>query len=117
MEINGKERHFEYLIKAYDDICALCPDEDMSRIGEKFSNPSESVDMAISCAVILNKCYEDHQHHISPDYKPDYLTREDFDFEPVSIMHEVTGEIMKAFREGNRQTVKTEPVNKKGKNA
>lgn len=113
MIIAGKERHFEYLIACYDEICALCPGGDISRIGEILNDQSKGPDMAIACAVAMNRCYEDHQHYLDPAHEPDYLTREDFRFEPVSRIRELYGEIAKAFKAGNSQTVKTEPVKRK----
>lgn len=113
MKIAGKERHFEYLIACYDEICALCPGGDISRIGEGLNDQSKGPDLAIACAIAMNRCYEDHQHYLDPDHKPDYLTSEDFRFEPVSRIRELYGEIGKAFKAGNSQTVKTEPVKRK----
>lgn len=113
MQIAGKERHFEYLIACYDEICALCPGGDIGRIDEALGDQSKGPDMAIGCAIAMNHCYEDHQHYLDPSHEPDYLTRDDFKFEPVYKIRELYGEIAKAFKTGNAQTVKTEPVKRK----
>jgi hypothetical protein len=110
MEINGREINFELNVQSHEEICAICPDGDLARMGELYANPGtrKAVEANIKIAIALNRGYEDHKHFDDPNYSPRYLTEEDFRFYPYYKMPELEKELSAAMTAGMKETVETD---------
>ena len=80
MLIHGRDIHFMLTCGASAEISKLCPNNDLSRMGELFADSSDLVkmlDVIGTMAVALNKGYEMNQKFIAPGYEPNPITFEE----------------------------------------
>lgn len=113
MKIKGKERCFEFNVQSHEEIAKLCRDNDISNLAEIMTNTLTSADTIISMAIAMNRGFEDHRAYDNPNYKAEYLEKEDFRFLTMVEMKQLEKEIMDAMNFGNRTEIETEEPKKK----
>lgn len=118
MIIRGKERRFELNVQSHEEIAKNLRDEDFANFGELYQRGSlATIKADIMLAITMNRAFEDHRAYDNPDYKPDYLTEEDFRFFSQAQLAELETELTKAMNAGNEISVETEEPKASGKNA
>ena len=118
MIIKGKERRFELNVQSHEEIAKNLRDEDFANFGELYQRGSlATIKADIMLAITMNRAFEDHRAYDNPDYKPEYLTEEDFRFFSQAQLAELESELTKAMNAGNETTVETEEPKESGKNA
>lgn len=119
MIIRGKERYFELNVQSHEELAAICPNGDVSTLGDLFKEDTgvANVQTDIQIACILNKGYEDRMAFENPDYKPVYLTADDCRFLSIEEVHQLEAEITTAIKEGRKVSVIGEAPKATGKNA
>lgn len=118
MIIRGKERRFELNVQSHEEIAKNLRDEDFANFGELYQRGSlATIKADIMLAITMNRAFEDHRAYDNPDYKPEYLTEEDFRFFSQAQLAELESELTKAMNAGNETTVETEEPKASGKNA
>lgn len=118
MIIKGKERRFELNVQSHEEIAKHLRDEDFANFGELYQRGSlATIKADIMLAITMNRAFEDHRAYDNPDYKPDYLTEEDFRFFSQAQLAELETELTKAMNAGNEISVETEEPKASGKNA
>jgi hypothetical protein len=110
MIIRGKERHFEFNVQSHDEISRICRDNDIANMAELYENSVDTVHNIIRIAVILNRGYEDHKAYDDPDYKPEYLTEDDFKFMLYPDIRKLEGILNTVMAEGRETEIETAPV-------
>ena len=109
MQINHRERHFEFNVQAHTEISRLCRDEDLANIAELYTGSSiNTVKNIIQIAIIMNKAYEDHRIYEDPAHVGVYLTEEDFkfmDYQEILQLEKVLNNVMV---KGSEVTVEAE---------
>lgn len=118
MIIKGKERRFELNVQSHEEIAKHLRDEDFANFGELYQRGSlATIKADIMLAITMNRAFEDHRAYDNPDYKPEYLTEEDFRFFSQAQLAELESELTKAMNAGNEISVETEEPKTSGKNA
>lgn len=118
MIIKGKERRFELNVQSHEEIAKHLKDEDFANFGELYQRGSlATIKADIMLAITMNRAFEDHRAYDNPDYKPEYLTEEDFRFFSQAQLAELESELTKAMNAGNEISVETEEPKASGKNA
>lgn len=118
MIIRGKERRFELNVQSHEEIAKHLRDEDFANFGELYQRGSlATIKADIMLAITMNRAFEDHRAYDNPDYKPEYLTEEDFRFFSQAQLAELETELTKAMNAGNEISVETEEPKASGKNA
>ena len=118
MIIKGKERRFELNVQSHEEIAKHLRDEDFANFGELYQRGSlATIKADIMLAITMNRAFEDHRAYENPDYKPEYLTEEDFRFFSQAQLAELESELTKAMNAGNEISVETEEPKASGKNA
>ena len=109
MGINGKERGFLLTIGASAEISELCPQGDLSRLGEVF-NQSYAKQIRITARLIaaMSRGYENQKHYEDPSYEPDALTVDEIMTLDTQMFQELTHEVMQKFGSDQQPTVETE---------
>jgi hypothetical protein len=109
MVINGKERGFLLTIGASAEISELCPQGDLSRLGEVF-NQSYAKQIRITARLIaaMSRGYENQKHYEDPSYEPDALTVDEIMTLDTATFQELTHEVMQKFGSDQQPTVETE---------
>ena len=113
MKIKGKERCFEFNVQSHEEIAKLCRDNDISNLPEIMTNTLTSADTIISMAIAMNRGFEDHRAYDNPNYKAEYLEKEDFRFLTMAEMKLLEKEIMDAMNFGNKTEIEIEEPKKK----
>lgn len=118
MIIKGKERRFELNVQSHEEIAKHLKDEDFANFGELYQRGSlATIKADIMLAITMNRAFEDHRAYDNPDYKPEYLTEEDFRFFSQAQLAELESELTKAMNAGNEISVEAEEPKTSGKNA
>ena len=118
MIIKGKERRFELNVQSHEEIAKHLRDEDFANFGELYQRGSlATIKADIMLAITMNRAFEAHRAYDNPDYKPEYLTEEDFRFFSQAQLAELESELTKAMNAGNEISVETEEPKASGKNA
>lgn len=114
MIIFGHEYGFMLTVGASEEVSELCPDGDLSRLGEILQGSyKDTIDvvtkmiLSMSRAYDLNKAFEGH-----PQEHPE-LTAEMLKALPQDKFIAVQQEAMSAFRGDTQTTVEVEPSKKK----
>lgn len=116
MIIHGKERGFRFTIRASIEMAELCPDKDISRMGELLDGKSfqEMALQVAKLAIIMNKAdeeavaYEGTRERIEPITEDEMMTLTTEEFTAVQQ------EIFKAYGADTTRTVEVEPSKKNG---
>lgn len=114
MIIHGRECGFRFTIRASIEVAELCPDKDLSRMGELFEGKSYG-DMAMQTAklaAILSKAneeavaYDGSREPAKPLTEDEMLTLTQEEFQAVQA------EVLKAYGADTARTVEVEPSKK-----
>ena len=112
MNIRGRERQFLLTVRGRDEIAALCPESDISKIWDVLRT-SGKTDVMRKMMLIMNRDHEDHEHYHNSGYQVDYLTDEDLQMLTMTEFRELDTEVSNAFLKGMEVSVDVEE--KKGK--
>lgn len=109
MLINGRNTGFKLTIGASDVICKLCPDNDLSRIGEVLdAGYSDVLNVAVEIMTALSNGYEEAQAYADPTHVKRPLTRgEVLAMSPAEFM-QLRGEAFGTLAKDVTATVETE---------
>ena len=95
MVIHGKERGLLLTVGASVGIAELCPNGDMSRLGEVLSAENaygEQVKTISKIIIEMNRGFEMSKKFSEPDYIPEIITEEEL----LALPPKVFGEFQKA---------------------
>lgn len=110
MLLHGKERKFMLTVGASQEVAALCPDNDLKRIGDVMQGDYVTVtDNIMKLIVTLNKAYEEAQAYESPGYTPAPLTLEQLRTVTPAQLKVLEAEALAAFAADTTPTVEVEP--------
>ena len=122
MKIYGREIRFRRTVGATCDIADLCPDKDISRIGEVMNGGTTRSQFRAMCGFVaaLNKGYEDWQKFTASHVgsfgsvgEVEFVFQDPLTFEELSTLspEELSAlflEAMEVFNEDGKTTVETE---------
>ena len=114
MIINGKERGFLLTIGASAEISELCPQGDLSRLGEVFNQTNYAKQIRVTAKLIaaMSRGFENQKHYEDPDYEPDPLTVDEILALDTNTFQELTHEVMQKFGADQKPTVEAEAKKK-----
>lgn len=115
MKINGKEYGLFLTIRAWTEICELCPDGDFGKVGDLLQGKGQMMNV-VRILASLSRGYADHEVTVEGHERPEVLTEAYLSSLSPFILAEagVVEEITTAMQGGTAQEIETEPV--KGKN-
>lgn len=115
MEVHGREVGFRFTVGASAKISDLCPDGDISRLGEVLEGQYGKV-ARDSAAIVaaLSEGYEQAQAYEAPGYKPVPLTVDEVMTLRVDEFARLQQAALAAWMEDSRPTVEVEPEKKEG---
>lgn len=113
MQVHGREVDFLFTVGASVKISELCPDGDLSRLGELLEGQYGQVtrDTATIIAA-LNEGYELAMAFEAPGYKPQPLTADELLALSFAEFGALQKAALEAWRAGNATTVEVEPEKK-----
>lgn len=108
------ERGFKLTVGASIAISKLCPDGDISRIGEilEGKNYADTVQTSSAIIIALSEGYEKSKRYEDSTYKPNPLTMDDILSMPPDDFKELQLEAFKAFRADAKPSVELEKPKK-----
>lgn len=113
MIINGKERGFLLTIGASAEISDLCPQGDLSRLGEVFSQSyAKQIRVTAKLIAAMSRGYENQKHYEDPSYEADPLTVDEIMTLDTNTFQELTHEVMQKFGADQKPTVEVEDKKK-----
>lgn len=115
MQVHGREVGFRFTVGASAKISDLCPDGDISRLGEVLEGQYGKV--ARDSAAIIAALSEGHEQAYcfeEPGYKPRPLTVEEIMTLRMDEFSRLQQAALAAWMEDSRPTVKVEPEKKEG---
>lgn len=115
MVIHGKERGLLLTVGASVGIAELCPNGDMSRLGEVLSAENAYGDQVKTISKIIiemNRGFEMSKKFSEPDYIPEIITEEELLALPPKVFGEFQKEALAAFKGDTKTTVEVEPSKK-----
>ena len=115
MQIYGREVGFRFTVGASAKISDLCPDGDITRLGEVLDGQYGQVTRDTAAIMVaLSEGYEQARSFEVPGYKPDPLTADElFSLRP-SEFNALQQAALAAWMEDSRPTVEVEPEKKEG---
>ena len=115
MEIHGREIKFLRTVKATSDLAKLCPNGDINRIGELFSESDISTTIESGAKLIhfLNEGYEMNKHFMDKDYKPNVLSVEEIMYLDDATYTKLIQSAMASLGVGAETTIEVEEPKKK----
>lgn len=115
MVINGRECGFRFTISASIEVAELCPDKDISKLGELFKEESfkNSVIQTVKLAAILSKANEEAVAYDGSRKPEKPLTEGELLSLTQDKFYAVKDEIVKACIGDAARTVEIEPPKKK----
>ena len=115
MQIYGREVGFRFTVGASAKISDLCPDGDISRLGEVLEGQYGKV-ARDSAAIVaaLSEGYEQAQAYEVPGYRPRPLTVDEVMTLRVGEFAALQQAALAAWTEDSRPTVEVEPEKKEG---
>ena len=113
MIINGKERGFLLTIGASAEISDLCPQGDLSRLGEVFSQSyAKQIRITAKLIAAMSRGFENQKHYEDPSYEADPLTVDEIMTLDTNTFQELTHEVMQKFGADQKPTVEVEDKKK-----
>lgn len=115
MVIHGKDRKFLLTIGASADIADLCPDGDMTQIGEIFAKASfaEQVKFTIKMAIAMNRGYEENKAFEIAGYEEDVITEKELRTLTPDQLQELSSAVLAAYRGDMSGEIEAEPEKKR----
>ena len=116
MNIFGHEYGFMLTVGASEEISELCPDGDLSRLGEALEGSySKTIGMVVKMVLSMSRAYDLARAFEGHPVDHPGLTAEMLKALPQSKFLAVQNEAMAAFRGDTKTTVEVEPSKKKDK--
>lgn len=113
MQIYGREVGFRFTVGASAKISDLCPDGDISRLGEVLEGHYGKVARdSASIIAALSEGYEEACAFETPGYKPQPLTVEEVLTLRVGEFVQLQKAALAAWKEDSKPTVEVEPEKK-----
>lgn len=115
MKIHGREIKFLRTVKATADLAKLCPNGDINRIGELFSEKDISTTIESGAKLIhfLNEGYEMNKQFMEPGYKPNIISVEEIMYLDDATYTSLIQSAMKGLGMGAETTIEVEEPKKK----
>lgn len=115
MKIHGREIKFLRTVKATADLAKLCPNGDINRIGELFSEKDISTTIESGAKLIhfLNEGYEMNKQFMEPGYKPNIISVEEIMYLDDATYTSLIQSAMKGLSMGAETTIEVEEPKKK----
>lgn len=115
MQVHGREVGFRFTVGASAKISDLCPDGDISRLGEMLEGQYGRV-ARDSAAIIaaLSEGYEQAQSYEVPGYKPRPLAVDEVMALRMDEFARLQQAALAAWMEDSKPTVEVEPEKKEG---
>ena len=115
MKIHGREIKFLRTVKATADLAKLCPNGDINRIGELFSEKDISTTIESGAKLIhfLNEGYEMNKQFMEPGYKPSIILVEEIMYLDDATYTSLIQSAMKGLGMGAETTIEVEEPKKK----
>lgn len=113
MQVHGREVGFRFTVGASAKISDLCPDGDISRLGEVLEGQYGKV-ARDSAAIVaaLSEGYEQARAYEAPGYKPAPLTVDEVMTLRVDEFNALQQAALAAWTEDSKPTVEVEPEKK-----
>ena len=110
MKIYGREIRFRRTVGATCDIADLCPDKDISRIGEVMNGGTTRSQFRFiyNFIMALNKGYEDAEQFKNKDHVKQVITFEELSTLDTDEAMALFKEAMEVFNGDGKTTVETE---------
>lgn len=109
MIIHGKERKFLLTVGASAEIAELCPDGDLSRIGEALGvSFAKNLRFIARMIAAMSRGYEENRKYMEPGYEPDPLTVNEVLSLQMSEIKELQDEAFAAFKADTAPSVEVE---------
>lgn len=114
MQIYGREIKFRRTVGATCDIADLCPDKDISNLGDVMTGGSTRDQFRAMCGFVaaLNKGYEDAAQFEDKSYVKRPLTFDELSTLSPEELTALFVEAMETFNADGETTVETEPQKK-----
>lgn len=95
-------------------LSELCPDNDLSRLGELFETTDyfKQINTVVQFLSIMSKGYEEHMYYSNADYKQNPLTEGELMSLPMDKLKDLQALAFAAFKDDTTPTVETEPAKK-----
>lgn len=118
MKIHGKEIKFLRTVKATSDIAKLCPNGDINRIEEVFSEKdiAGTIENGAKLIHFLNEGYEMNKHFEDPSYQPNIISVEEILYLDDATYTKLIQSAMKDLNNGAETSIEVEESKKKGGN-
>lgn len=118
MQIYGREVGFRFTVGASAKISDLCPDGDITRLGEVLDGQYGQITRDTAAIMVaLSEGYEQARSFEVPGYKPDPLTADElFSLRP-SEFNALQQAALTAWVEDRKPTVEVEPEKKESSKA
>lgn len=113
MVLNGKERHFALTVGAYFDIAQICPEHDITMLGDLLSNDNMAMQTIIKMAVAMNKAYNDQRQWQGLETEGDSLTEAELYTMPLDGLKALSNEVMASYTLGSATEVEAKDSKKK----
>ena len=115
MQVHGREVDFRFTVGASAKISDLCPDGDISRLGEVLEGQYGKVTRGTAAVVAaLSEGYEQAQSYEVPGYKPRPLAVDEVMALRMDEFARLQQAALAAWREDSKPTVEVEPEKKEG---
>lgn len=113
MQIYGREVGFRFTVGASAKISDLCPDGDITRLGEVLEGQYGQITRDTAAIIVaLSEGYEQARSFEVPGYKPDPLTADElFSLRP-SEFNALQQAALASWAEDGKPTVEVEPEKK-----
>lgn len=114
MIIHGKERNFLLTIGASADIADLCPDGDMTQLGDVFAKATfaDQVRFTIKMAIAMNRGYEENKAFEVDGYVEDILTEKELRTLTPDQLQTLSAAVLEAYKGDMQGEIEAEPEKK-----
>jgi len=115
MELNGREVGFRRSVLATTKIAEVCPNRDISKLGDLLgADIVTAIDAAVAFVCALSEAYELHRKREDPAYIPNPVTKEELMDEDEETLMALVMAGVEVFHADGKVTVEAEAP--KGKN-
>lgn len=115
MQIYGREVGFRFTVGASAKISDLCPDGDITRLGEVLEGQYGRITRDTAAIMVaLSEGYEQARSFEVPGYKPQPLTMEEVLTLRMGEFAQLQQAALTAWAEDSKPTVEVEPEKKEG---
>lgn len=113
MQIYGREVGFRFTVGASAKISDLCPDGDITRLGEVLEGQYGQVTRDTAAIMVaLSEGHEQARSFEEPGYKPQPITAEEVMSLTMSEFNALQQAVLAAWTEDSKPTVEVEPEKK-----